>query len=149
MRPADGCLGLGQKRERARAEDPGDRQPVRALEPPDRSFGEHAITTVDWTRRIAGSRQATLERAHRSRAAGLVAGPRSQDEDWLTKRGPRPRTHDAVHLQAARRLKRNHCFSRTRPVESVNRPGRIAPGPEIALQQPHQRGTANAAVATP
>ncbi len=146
---ADGWLGLGQKRERARAGNPGDRQAVRALEPPDRSFGQHAIAAIDRTRRIAGRRQAALQRTHNVVTAGLIARPRAQDEDWLAQRGPRPRTHDAVHLQAVRRLERNHRVSRTRSVESVHVPGRIAPRLEITLHDSHEPGTAGAAVAAP
>ena len=149
VRPADRRLGPGQQRERARAGNPGARQAVLALEPPDRSFGEHAITAIDWTRRIAGRRQAPLQRTHHAFAAGLIARPRAQDVDWLTERSPRPRTHDTVHLQAVRRLERNHRVSRTRPKESVNSPGRIAPSPKITLQDSHERGTARAAVAAP
>ena len=112
-----------------RAGNPGGRQAVLALEPPDRCVGEHAITAIDRTRRSAGRRQAALQRTHNVLAAGLIACPRAQDEDWLTQRGPRSRTDDAVHLQAVRRLERNHRVSRTRSVESVHVPGRIAPPP--------------------
>ena len=52
-------------------------KPVRALEPPDRSFGEHAITAIDRTWRIAGRRQAALQRTHHILAAGLIACPRA------------------------------------------------------------------------
>ena len=147
VRPADGWLGLGQKRERARAGHPGDRQAVRALEPPDRSFGEHAITAVDRTRRIAGRRQAALQRTHRVLAAGLIACTRAKDRGL--PRSARPTCADPRRRRPAGRapLGTNHRVSRQRSVESVDVPGRIAPRLEITLQDSHERGTAGAAVA--
>ena len=112
---------------------------MRALEPPDRGFSQHAIAAIDRTRRITGRRQAALQRTHNVLAAGLIACPRAQDEDRLIKRGPRARTRDAVHLQAVRRLERNEGVSRTRSVEAVHRPGRIAPRLEITLHDSHER----------
>ena len=96
---------------------------MRALEPPDRPFGEHAVTAVDRTRRIADGRQAALQRTHRVLAAGLIACPGAEDQGWLAERGPCARAHDAVHLQAVRRLEPDHCVSGPRSEESVDVPG--------------------------
>jgi hypothetical protein len=72
-----GWLTLGHTRKRPRAGNPGDRQAVRSLEPPDRSFGENAITAIDRTRRIAGRCHEALQRTHHPLAARLIARPRT------------------------------------------------------------------------
>ena len=77
VRPAKGWLEPGQKRERAGTGDPGRRQAVGTLEPPDRSFGEHAITAVDRAGRTPVSRQSALKRTHHVVPAGLIARPRA------------------------------------------------------------------------
>jgi hypothetical protein len=116
------------------------------LESLDRSFGQKAITAIDRTRRIAGRRQQALQRPHHLLAAGFAC-PEAQNEDWFAKRGPRTPAYDAVHLQAVRRLERKHCPPGSRPEESVDATGRIAPRLEITLQDAHRRRTAAAAVA--
>ena len=119
---------------------------MRELEPSNRRFGQDAVTPVDGSGRVARGRQAALEQAHVVRAAGF-AGARPQGEGRRVERGPGMRTDHAVHFQAMRSLKCNHRLPRARPIEPVDRPGRVSDEPEMTLEDSDQRRAVRAAVA--
>ena len=143
-----GGAAVAEKRQRARAGHPADRQAVCALELPDRSVGERAITPIDRTGRIAGRPQAALKRTHEVRAARSIACAWPQADDRPAQRCPCPRTDDAVHLEAVRRLERNHRLSRARSIQPIDAGRRVTRQRQTKLCDSHQRRALRASVPT-
>ena len=103
---------------------------------------------VERSRPVACRHQLALERTHLARAAGLIAGPRSEAESRDGQRGPRPRTHNAVLLQSVSSLERHHGLPRPRTEDPVNAVRRVARMHEPALHGSDQRRPAGDAIAT-
>jgi hypothetical protein len=81
-----------QRRKRDRARDAVHAQPVTDLKPLNGALGQRAVTPVDWSRRVSGALQATLERLDRARVrAASVAAPEGQRDEfgWTRRRARR------------------------------------------------------------
>jgi hypothetical protein len=128
------CLVL-QLSDRLRTSDAVDLQTMGSLEPRDCPFGKRAVAAVDRARHIARPIQATLQRAHALRAAGLETRAGIEHGRRRCQCCERLRAGDAVDLQAVGGLEARDCLLREGPIEPVDRAGRLTRPIQATLQR--------------